>query len=172
MKKPTKRVLYILLFFVWSNFFPLQGVLIFFCEGFAVFPPLDHYITADKKFVHGGHLSNAPNNVMYLRYLQQYPNADHTLFRVESMRWYRFWRWRDYLTDVKWKAPYIETDWALVQEIFQKIYVKGELYSTEEERKQDERRRKVTIPQIEAENRRNDSIREVFRQQNEKRYYP
>jgi hypothetical protein len=110
MRKFAKPLLYLLIFIGLSNVVPLYHVFRFVGDGVLVQPLESDYITKDNVFVYSGWLKDTLKNPYYKRYILLYPQADRTLYRVRSIEIWRFWRWRDYLTEERWWQPYLKTD--------------------------------------------------------------
>ncbi len=112
MKKTTKRILWVLaiiVFIVLCNtvqFFHgtcrllLDGVFISGTEEIT-------YVSADKIYVYKGFLLDTLSDDYYKRFVLMYPNANRRLYRIQARQWWRFWRWRDYATDIYWQQPYL-----------------------------------------------------------------
>ena len=130
--KRFKRILLILLVIVLSNLPPLHFFCVFIGESGHIIDGFDQYVTKDKKYAFEGGLRYLEQSPYYPKYKKMYPNADHTLYRIEPIRVWRFWRWREYLTSTKWKQKYMEIDASEYRILSDKIYRTGELYNTEE----------------------------------------
>lgn len=95
-------------FIVLCNIF--SGYFKFFIEGNLY--DFKYYVTQDKKFVTEAlnleSINNSTNYRYYLAYRKAYPKADTTLYRINPLLLYRFWRWAEYLISPHWKQPYME----------------------------------------------------------------
>ncbi len=106
-----------------------------FGEGL-LFDGFDHYVTKDKRlvtywndnFYDKAFYTDKYN--YYLEYRNKYPNADTTLYRIELMCFYRFWRYKEYLSDTKWKQSYTELSLDEWLKIEKKMYKNREKYGT------------------------------------------
>ncbi len=105
-----------------------------FGEG-VLFDEFNYYVTKDKKLVTGAlnnhyYKSDYDRYNYYLTYRKENPDADTTLYRIESKYFYRFWRWREYMTEPKWKQPYMEMSFVEWNKIFNNMYLYREKYGT------------------------------------------
>jgi hypothetical protein len=109
MKKYTKYSILFLLFVVISNVNPLQSLFKLFAEGILIEGPSEYYYsTKDKAFIHNGWLEAAENSPEFNRYKLTHPKSDWTLYRIDPIPFWKFWRWGEILTEEKWQQPYLE----------------------------------------------------------------
>ena len=120
-KKTIWRIIGILIFICLSNIPPLYHFFHLIGDGVLVEPLSSDYITKDKIYVYGGWLKDSLSDPYYKRYRLLYPHNDPTLYRVHPIQPWKFWRWRDYLTEEKWRRPYLKIDYADVRKIFYKF---------------------------------------------------
>ena len=109
----------ITLFIGLSNIVPLYPIFRLVGDGVLVEPLEIDYITKDRSYVYtGGWLKDTLKDPYYKRYLLLHPHADRILYRVRPIEAWRFWRWRDYLTEERWRQPYLKVDVDSVWRIF------------------------------------------------------
>ena len=77
---------------------------------YAVVAPPFCFTTKDTQFSDCGGINLIKQSADYTLYKRKYPNADHTLYRYNREReWKYFFMWRIYLTTPEWQAPFIDT---------------------------------------------------------------
>ncbi|MCE7041608.1 hypothetical protein [Dyadobacter sp. CY312] len=75
---------------------------------YATVAPPFCFSTKDLKFEDCGGIDKIKLSADYATYKSQFPGADHTLYRVNREReWKYFFMWRIFLTDPNWKVPYM-----------------------------------------------------------------
>ncbi len=93
----------------------------------------DHYITLDKKLATSSiqiYDTTISNNEYYWAYRRTYPNVDSTLYRIEPILFYRFWRWAEYIYDPHWQQPYMEMSIQEHHIVFKQMWKNREKYGT------------------------------------------
>lgn len=107
--KNYKFFVIIFVFFLLSNFPPINT---FFrvVSGDSLVPGMSEsfYITKDLNYLYQGSLSDTLQNSCYKQYKIQFPESNHTLYRLQPIQIWKFWRWSEYLVDEKWRQPYVE----------------------------------------------------------------
>jgi hypothetical protein len=101
--------LYFVLFIGITNLTPVKIMLMLF-TGDSIVPGMNesYYLTADKKYIYQGNLSDTLKNSCYKEYVRLYPHNSHTLHRIQPIIWWRFWRWGEYLVREKWHQPFLK----------------------------------------------------------------
>ncbi|TDE11369.1 hypothetical protein [Dyadobacter psychrotolerans] len=107
MKTIRKLFFDILLLIFISNLPFVSDILtMFFCG--LVAPPFC-FTTRDAQFSDCGGINSIKESAQYKFYKQKYPKADHTLYRYNREReWRYFFMWRFFLMDPNWRAPFID----------------------------------------------------------------
>lgn len=105
--KKYKSLIYILVIIILSNLPPFH---IFFklFSGDIIVPGLndDLYVTKDLKYHYQGYLKDTLKNDCYRQYRVLFPNSNPTLYRIQPIQLWKFWRWGQYLLEEKWRQPY------------------------------------------------------------------
>jgi hypothetical protein len=106
--KNYKFFVYIFIFIVLSNLPPLNFFFKLF-SGDSIVPGMSEslYITKDLEYIYQGNLGDTLNNSCYKQYKNISPMSSHTLYRLQMIEPWKFWRWSDYLTEEKWRQPYV-----------------------------------------------------------------
>ncbi len=108
MKKYIKPFFYWMLFIAICNVNPMYSCCRFFVDGVVIEGFREAtYITEDKKFVYMGRIQDTLSNIYYKRYILIEPRENRALYRIHSTELWRFWRWRDYVTQPYWQQPYL-----------------------------------------------------------------
>ena len=106
MKKVRVIIIIFVLLFL-SNIPPLNFVFRLFNSDSLV-PGMSEslYTTKNLKYVYQGNLSDTLSNSCYRQYIALYPLSSRTLYRIQPIEPWKFWRWKDYMYDEKWRQPY------------------------------------------------------------------
>jgi hypothetical protein len=105
--KKYRSFIYILVFIILSNLPPFNFFFRFLL-GDSIVRGTDEslYVTKDLKYQYQGYLKDTLKNYCYRQYRVLYPMSNPTLYRVQPIEPWRFWRWRQYLLEEKWTQPY------------------------------------------------------------------
>lgn len=105
--KKYKSLIYILVIIIMSNLPPLNFFFRFF-SGDSIMPVVydNLYVTQDLKYQYQGYLKDTLKNDCYRQYRALFPKSNPTLYRVQPLELWRFWRWGQYLLEEKWRQPY------------------------------------------------------------------
>lgn len=119
--KKYRTPLAITLFIILSNVAPLYPIFHWLIDGVLVEGALTAtYITEDREFVYSGSVKDTLNDPYYKRYRLMHPNGNPKLYRHEPLHLWKFWRWRDYLTQEHFRHPYMKIERDEVSKIFRK----------------------------------------------------
>jgi hypothetical protein len=116
----------VIIFIMLCNIIPaLNNISIFLGEGKFIDNGYERYITKDKRLVTmsleglKNKVSDNPEEYYYSEYRKSYLNSDATLYRIDPIYFFRFWRWREYLFAPQWRQPYFsmsENEWNKIQD--------------------------------------------------------
>lgn len=105
--KKYKSLIYILVFIILSNLSPFHIFFRLFSGDSIMTVGYDNlYVTKDLKYQYSGYLKDTLKNYCYRQYRLLYPMSNPTLYRVQPLELWRFWRWGEYLTKEVWRQPY------------------------------------------------------------------
>ncbi len=105
--KKYKPFLYLLLFIILSNLPPLNAFFrIFGGDSIVRGTNESLYVTKDLKYQYQGYLKDTLQNYCYRQYRAMYPLSNPTLYRLQPIEPWKFWRWGEYLIKEKWRQPY------------------------------------------------------------------
>ena len=105
--KKYKSLIYILVIVILSNLPPLNFFFRLFGGDSIMRVGYDTlYVTQDLKYQYQGSLKDTLQNDCYRQYRALFPNSNPTLYRIQPIQPWKFWRWGQYLFDEKWRQPY------------------------------------------------------------------
>jgi hypothetical protein len=105
MKRFRKTILWIICLLIITNT-PFGANLFNFLSG-QVKRPYFGFATNDLLFCNMGYIDKIVSDGSFDAYKRAYPMADHKVYRISPQKSvFRFWMWREYLTDDNWKVPY------------------------------------------------------------------
>jgi len=105
--KKHKSIIFILCFIVLSNFPPMNGIFGFFLGDPLKPVSYDHlYVSKDLKYKYYGDIKDTLQNDCYKQFRLLFPTSDPTLYRVQRIELWKFWRWGKYMTEERWRQPY------------------------------------------------------------------
>lgn len=105
--KKYKPSLYLLLFIILSNLPPLNVFFRIFGGDSIVQGSVESlYVTKDLKYIYGGKIKDTLQNYCYRQYRAMYPLSNPTLYRLQPIEPWKFWRWGEYLLKEKWHQPF------------------------------------------------------------------
>lgn len=105
--KKYKSLIYIVVMIILSNLLPLNFFFRFFGGDSIMIVGYDTlYVTQDLKYHYEGDLKDTLKNDCYRQYRVLFPNSNPTLYRVQPLQPWKFWRWGQYLIEEKWRQPY------------------------------------------------------------------
>ncbi len=67
-----------------------------------------YYITADHNHIYQGPLKDSLKNLCYVQYVKMHPKNSHILYRMQPIKPWQFWHWGEYLSEEKWRQPYLK----------------------------------------------------------------
>lgn len=102
-----RPLIFIVVLLCMSNMPPLNFILRVF-SGDTLMPGMSErfYISKDLRYVYQGDLSDTLTNACYIQYKALSPSSSHKLYRLQLIEPWKFWKWKEYLVDEKWKQPY------------------------------------------------------------------
>ena len=134
-KRKITWTIVIIIFLVLFNIpnFILRDLFILFFEGKFIETGTDTcYITKDRRFPTQSFTIwkdyNSSNYRYYAAYRKAYPKADTTLYRINPLLLYRFWRWAEYLISPHWKQPYMEMSYKEWDKIMKQMWDSKDKY--------------------------------------------
>ena len=129
MKIKLKWFVGIVVFIFLSHFPPLYGGFRLFGDGVLVPGFIENeYITQDTAYVYCCKLNEVDANPYFKRYKLLNPHGDFTLHRLQPIQPWKFWRWYEYVTNKKWRQPYMDVPYDMVHERFESFGKKYEPY--------------------------------------------
>jgi hypothetical protein len=107
MKKYRRLITVPLWILLISNLPYISEILAIFI--YATVSPPYCFITKDAHYYKCGGIQEMSEDPDYLSYKKMFPKEDHTLYRCNRKRdWRYFFMWRIFLTDKNWSTPYID----------------------------------------------------------------
>ncbi|ADB38079.1 hypothetical protein [Spirosoma linguale] len=102
-----RALTFVLVLIFLSNVTPLNSILKI-VSGDTIVPGMSEsfYITKDLKYIYQGNLSDTLKNSCYIQYKALSPASGTNLYRLQPIEPWKFWRWKEYLFEEKWKQPY------------------------------------------------------------------
>jgi hypothetical protein len=106
--KNYKLLLYTIIILLLSNVPPLNFIFKLL-SGDSIVPGMSEnfYVTKDLNYIYEGSLGDTLKNPCYRKYKEISTKSSHTLYRLQKIEPWRFWRWGEYITEEKWRQPYI-----------------------------------------------------------------
>jgi hypothetical protein len=120
--KKYRTLIFISVVIIISNFAPVYPILHWLIDGVLVEGVgTASLITEDRQFVYTGWIKDTLSDPYYKRYRLMHPNGNPKLYRHEPLHIWKFWRWRDHLTQEHFRQPYMKIGGDEVWKIFRKI---------------------------------------------------